>query len=73
MWHAWERGGGMYRILVGKPKGKRPWNCWENVLKMDLRETGSGGMEWILLAQGRNHWQAVVNAVLNLQVLAPRS
>jgi hypothetical protein len=40
---------------------------------MDLRETGFGGVEWIRLAQDRDRWRAVVNAVMNLRVLAPRS
>jgi hypothetical protein len=60
---------------VGKPEGKRPLERprrrWEDVLKMDLRETVRGDVEWIHLAQNRDRWQAVVNAVLNLLVLAP--
>jgi hypothetical protein len=40
---------------------------------MDLRETGWGGVNWIQLAQDRDRWRAVVNAVMNLRVLAPRS
>jgi hypothetical protein len=64
-------GGKLYRILVGKSKGKRPFvrpRCrWENGIKMDLREIGwGGGVEWIHPAQVRDHWQAVVNAVMNL-------
>jgi hypothetical protein len=65
------------RILVGKPKGKRPLErtrCrWEDVIKMDLREIGCWGVEWIHLAQDRECWQAVRNSVMNLQVLAPQS
>jgi hypothetical protein len=66
------------RVLVGKPKGKRPLGRprrrWENGIKMDLREIGwGGGVEWIHLAQDRDRWRAVVNAVMNLGVLAPRS
>jgi hypothetical protein len=65
-----------YRILVGKPEGKRPLERprrrWEDGLKMDLREIGwGGGVEWIHLAQDRDRWRAVVNAVMNLWVLAP--
>ena len=63
----------MYRILVGKPEGKRPlgkprWR-WEDNIKMDLQEVGCGSMDWIKLAQDRDSWQALVNAVMNLQVL----
>jgi hypothetical protein len=70
-------GRNVYRVLVGKPEGKipleRPWHSWEDGINMDLRETGWGGMEWIHLAQDRYHWWALVNAVMNSQVLAPRS
>jgi hypothetical protein len=56
-----------YRILVGKPEGKRPLGRrrrrWEDNIRMDLREIGWGGMDWIDLAQGRT----LVNIVLNLQ------
>jgi hypothetical protein len=67
----------MYRVLVGKPEGKRPLErprrrC-EDGIKMDLREIGCGGVEWIHLAQDRDRWGAVVNAVMNLRLLAPRS
>jgi hypothetical protein len=69
-------GRNVYRVLVGKPKGRpleRPRHRWEDGIKMDLRETGWGGVEWIHLAQDRDRWRAVVNAVMNLLVLAPRS
>jgi hypothetical protein len=56
----------MYRVFVGKPEGKRPRRRWKDGIKMDLRETGCGGVEWIHLAQDRDHWRAVVNAVTNL-------
>jgi hypothetical protein len=66
-----------YRVLVGKPEGKqplgRPKRRWEDVIKMDLREIGWGGVEWIHLAQDRDRWRDVVYAVMNLRVLAPRS
>jgi hypothetical protein len=67
----------LYGVLVGKPKGKRrlerPRRRWEDGIKMDLRKIGWECMEWIHLAQDRDRWRAVVNAVMNLQVLAPRS
>jgi hypothetical protein len=70
-------GRNVYRVLVGKPEGKRqlgrPRRRWEDGIKMDLREIGWGGVEWIHLAQDRDRWRAVVNAVMNLRVLAPQS
>jgi hypothetical protein len=61
-----------YRILVGKPEGKRPLGrprCrWVDTIKMNLREIGWGGMDWIDLAQNRHRWRALVNTVLNLRV-----
>jgi hypothetical protein len=73
-----EEGRNVYRVLVGKPEGKRPLGrprCrWKNGVKRDLRETGWGeGVEWIHLAQDRDRWRAVVNTVMNLSVLAPWS
>jgi hypothetical protein len=70
-------GRNVYRVLVGKPEGKgllgRPKPRWEYGIKMDLREIGLGGVEWINLAQDRDCWRAVVNAVMKLRVLAPRN
>jgi hypothetical protein len=67
----------VYKILVGKPEGKRPLGRprrrWEDGIGMDLRETGFGGVDWIGLSQDRDRWRAVVSAVMNLRVLAPRS
>jgi hypothetical protein len=61
-----------YRILVGKPEVKRPLGrprCrWEDNIKMDLREIGWGGMDWIDIAQDRDQWRALVNTVMNLWV-----
>jgi hypothetical protein len=65
------------KVLVGKPEGKRllgrPRRRWEDGIRMDLRETGLGGMDWIRLTQDRDRWRAVVSAVTNLRILAPRS
>jgi glucose dehydrogenase len=61
-----------YRILVGKPEGKRPLgrqrHRWMSNNKMDFREIGWGDMDWIDLAQDRDQWKAIVNTVMNLQV-----
>jgi hypothetical protein len=63
---------GAYRALVGKPEGRRPLGRprrrWEDNIRMDLREVGWGGMDWINLAQDRDRWRAFVNAVMNLRV-----
>jgi len=64
---------GVYRVLVGKLEDKRPLErprCrWEDNIKMDLQEVGCGVMGWIKLAQDRDRWQALVNAVMDIQVL----
>jgi hypothetical protein len=61
-----------YRLLVGKPDGKRPLGrprCrWVDNIRMDLGEIGWGDVDWIGLAKDRNRWRAVVNSVLNLRV-----
>jgi hypothetical protein len=65
------------RVLVGEPERRsplgRPRRRWEDGIRMDLREIGCGGVQWIHLAQDRDHWRAVVNAVMNLRVVATRS
>jgi hypothetical protein len=67
----------VYKVLVGKAEGKRPLGRprlrWEDGIRMDLRKIGLGGVDWIRLAQDRYRWRAVVSAVMNLRVLAPRS
>jgi hypothetical protein len=57
-----------YRILVGKPEGKKPLGTWFDNIKMNLREMGKGGMDWFYLAQGRDQWRALMNMVMNLRI-----
>jgi hypothetical protein len=63
---------GVYRVLVGKPEVKRPLRRhrrrWEDNINMDLKEVGCGGADWIDLAQDRDRWRELVNAVMNLRV-----
>jgi hypothetical protein len=63
---------GAYRALMWKPEGRRPLRRprrrWEDNIKMDNREVGWGGVDWIDLAQDRDRWQALVNTVMNLRV-----
>ena len=62
----------MYRVLVGKPVGKRPLGRprlrWEDNINMDFQEVGYGRMDWIELTQDRGTWRALVNAVTNFRV-----
>jgi hypothetical protein len=62
----------VYRVLVGKPEGKRPLERprlrWEDNIEADFQEVGCGGMDWITLAQDRDSWRALVNVVMNLLV-----
>jgi hypothetical protein len=66
MWHAWDRK--VYKVLVGKPDGKRPLEKqrrrWEDGIRMDLREIGWGSAKWIQLAQDRDRWRFLVNTVM---------
>jgi hypothetical protein len=70
MWHA--EGRGVYRVLVGRPEGKRPLGRprrrWDDNNKMDLREIAIDGANWIRLAEDRVQWWAFVNRVMNLRV-----
>jgi len=63
---------GVYRVLEGKPGGKRPLgrprHRWEDNIKMNLQEVGCGRMDWIELAQYRDRWRALATAVMNLWV-----
>jgi hypothetical protein len=76
MWHARDKRK-VHKVLAGNPKGKspveRPRRRWKDGIIMDLRETGWVGVEWIHLAQDRDQWRALVNAMMNLRVLMPRN
>ena len=65
-------GRGVYRVLVGKPEGRRPLGRprrrWEDNVRMDLREVGCGCVNWMELAQDRDRWRALVSVVMNLRV-----
>jgi len=65
-------GRGEYRILMGKPEGNGPLRLprrrWEDNIKMDLQEVGCGSVDWIGLAQDRDRWRALMNAVMNFRV-----
>ena len=65
-------GRGVHRVLVGKPKGKRPLGRprlrWEDNIKMDLQEAGWGCGDWVEFAQDRDRWRELVNTVMNLRV-----
>ena len=62
----------VYRVLVGKPEGKRPLGRprrrWVDNIKMDLQKLGCEDVDWIELAQDRDRWREFVNAVMNLRV-----
>ena len=65
-------GRGVYRVLVGKPEGKRPLGRprrrWEDNIKMDLREVGGGCGDWMELSQDRDRWRALLSTVMNFRV-----
>jgi hypothetical protein len=66
----------VYRVFVGKPEGKKPFGTsrhrWEDEIRMDLREVGCVGVEWIHLAGDRDQWWALWNMKTNPRVLVPR-
>jgi len=70
LWSREERG--VYRVLLGKPGGRRPLGRprrrWVDNIRMDLQEVGCGCMDWIGLAQDRDRWRTLVSAVMNLRV-----
>jgi hypothetical protein len=72
MWHTWGGGRGVCRVLIGRPEGKRPLGRprrrWEDNIKMDLREIGIDGANWILLARGGVQCRTFVNTLMNLRV-----
>ena len=63
---------GVYRVLLGKPEGRRPLGRprrrWVDNIRMDLQEVGCGYVDWIELAQDRDRWRMLVSAVMNLRV-----
>jgi hypothetical protein len=62
----------VYRVLVGKPEGKRPFGRprrrWEDNILMDLQEVECGGMDWTELAEKRDRWPALVTAIMSIRV-----
>ena len=67
-----EERGGVYRVLVGKPEGRRllgrPKRRWVDNIRTDLQEVGCGYMDWIGLAQDRDRWRTLLSAVMNLRL-----
>jgi len=71
MWLVWGEERGEYRILVGKPEGKRPLGRprrrWVDNIRIDLQEVDCGHVDWIGLTQDKDGWRKLVNAVMNLR------
>jgi len=63
---------GVYRVLVGKPEGRRPlgrpWHRWVDIIRTDIQEVGYGYVDWIGLAQDRDRWRTLLSVVVNLRV-----
>ena len=72
MWRVSGERRGVYRVLVGRPEGKRPLGRprrrWMDNIKMDILEVGYGGMDWIELAKVMDSWRALVSAVMNIRI-----
>ena len=72
MWRVWVRRRGVYRVLMGKPEGRRPLGRprlrWVDNNRMKPQEVGCGYMDWIGLAQDRDRWRTLVSAVMNPRV-----
>jgi len=72
MWRVWVEERGVYRVLVGKPVGRRPLGRprrrWADKIRTNLQEVACVYMDWIGLAQDRDRWRALVSAVMNLRV-----
>jgi hypothetical protein len=72
MWRVWVRRGGQFKVLVGKPDGKkplgRPRRRWVDNIRVDIQEVGCGYMDWTGLARDRNGWRTLVSTVMNLRV-----
>ena len=62
-----EDGRSAFKILIGKPKGKRSRRRWEDNIRMDLEEIGINARNWVDSAQDRNYWKALENVALNLR------
>ena len=71
IWRVWVRRG-VYRVLVGKPEGRRPLGRprrrWVDNIRTDLQQVGCGYMDWIGLVQDRDRWRTLVSAVINFRV-----
>jgi len=69
MWRVRVRRGGVYRVLLGKPEGRRPFGRprrrWVDNIRIDLQEVGCGYMDWVGLVQDRDKWRTLVSAVMN--------
>jgi hypothetical protein len=67
MWHEWRDRRGAYRVLMGRPKGKRPLERPGDHIKTDLQVVGWGGMDWIDLTQDKDRWRALLNGIITFR------